>query len=183
MDKKNKRFALVTSLLISSLLTACGSEQVKPESANHEQVTSESVEAEKKAPKSDAKIAQVEELKPMQQNTTPFPAPKTSMLINGVKMTLTSATLKAGDTVFDQSVQQNAEVTGKVVVVLKKGEKLPSGWKAEYVVERIADRTYSLVAKMQNNVLATYTMLSKSSIVETAELGLFYGGDNAKETM
>jgi hypothetical protein len=119
----------------------------------------------------------------MQQNTNPFPAPKTSMLINGVKMTLTSATLKAGDTVFDQSVQQNAEVTGKVVVVLKKGEKLPSGWKAEYVVERIADRTYSLVAKVQSNVLATYKMLSKSSIVETTELGLFYGGDNAKETM
>jgi hypothetical protein len=36
---------------------------------------------------------------------------------------------------------------------------------------------------MQSNVLATYKMLSKSSIVETAELGLFYGGDNAAETM
>ncbi|MBF7074561.1 hypothetical protein ISG33_14240 [Glaciecola sp. MH2013] len=119
---------------------------------------------------------------------SPFPDAPKSLLINGIKMSVNTTPLKKGDTIFDHSVKQNAQLTGKIVVVLKADTELPEKISADilnndFVATKLAPRTFSLLALSDSDLLASYASLENSALIEKVELGLFYGQSDNRETM
>ncbi|MDF2177550.1 hypothetical protein P2G88_04720 [Aliiglaciecola sp. CAU 1673] len=105
------------------------------------------------------------------------------LLINGVKMRVTSLPLKVGDKVFDTSVQQWATVNGLLVVKSSDKALIGSLCIAPCSLKELATGTYQFDAKDAEDFAAFYEKLKQQPSLTALELQLTYHGAGAPEEL